>query len=85
MFELFYYFDEVLGSLSQVFALGEKFVHGDDQKHFCKPAGIAVTTDGSIFVADGYCNNRIMKFDRNGQFLIQWGQSSYNSSRLLVD
>ncbi|VBB33239.1 unnamed protein product [Acanthocheilonema viteae] len=67
------------GSLSQVFALGEKFVPGDDQKHFCKPAGIAVTVDGSIFVADGYCNNRIMKFDRNGQFLTQWGQSSYNS------
>ncbi|EFO26356.1 hypothetical protein LOAG_02126 [Loa loa] len=67
------------GSLSQVFALGEKFVPGDDQKHFCKPAGIAVTVDGSIFVADGYCNNRIMKFDRNGQFLTQWGQSSYNN------
>ncbi|CAG9535368.1 unnamed protein product [Cercopithifilaria johnstoni] len=67
------------GSLSQVFALGEKFVPGDDQKHFCKPAGIAVTADGNIFVADGYCNNRIMKFDRNGQFLTQWGQSSYNS------
>uniref|UniRef100_A0A0R3RRY3 Peptidylglycine monooxygenase n=1 Tax=Elaeophora elaphi TaxID=1147741 RepID=A0A0R3RRY3_9BILA len=66
-------------SLSQVFALGEKFVPGNDEKHFCKPAGIAVTMDGSIFVADGYCNNRIMKFDRNGQFLTQWGESSYNS------
>ncbi|KAK6105982.1 Copper type II ascorbate-dependent monooxygenase C-terminal domain family protein [Brugia pahangi] len=66
------------GSLTQAFALGEKFVPGSDQKHFCKPAGIAVTMDGSIFVADGYCNNRIMKFDRSGQFVTQWGQSNYN-------
>lgn len=73
-------FNEVIGSLSQVFALGEKFVPGDDQKHFCKPAGIAVTGDGNIFVADGYCNNRVIKFDRSGHFVTQWGHSSYNTS-----
>ncbi|VDK73269.1 unnamed protein product, partial [Onchocerca ochengi] len=66
------------GSLSEVFALGEKFVPGDDQKHFCKPAAVAVTADGSIFVADGYCNNRIVKFDRNGHFVTQWGSGDNN-------
>ncbi|VDK75979.1 unnamed protein product [Litomosoides sigmodontis] len=80
-----YHFNEILGSLSQVFALGEKFVPGNDQKHFCKPAGVAVTVDGSIFVADGYCNNRVMKFDRNGQFLTEWGKSSYNSMGVIAN
>uniref|UniRef100_A0A915Q3W7 Peptidylglycine monooxygenase n=1 Tax=Setaria digitata TaxID=48799 RepID=A0A915Q3W7_9BILA len=69
-------------SLSEVFALGEKFVPGNDKKHFCKPAGVAVTMDGSIFVADGYCNNRIVKFDRNGKFVTQWGQSSYDNDNI---
>ncbi|VDO46160.1 unnamed protein product [Onchocerca flexuosa] len=70
------------GSLSEVFALGEKFVPGDDQKHFCKPAGVAVTADGSIFVADGYCNNRIVKFDRNGHFVTQWGSGDNSMNGL---
>ncbi|VDN18019.1 unnamed protein product [Gongylonema pulchrum] len=72
------------GSLAEVFVLGEKFVPGSDQQHFCKPAGVAVTVDGNIYVADGYCNNRIVKFDRNGKFLAQWGQPNYGMSGLEV-
>lgn len=59
--------------------MGEKFIPGSDQGHFCKPTGVAVTVDGSIYVADGYCNNRIMKFDRNGKFVMQWGHPNYGS------
>lgn len=37
-----------------------KFVPGNDYKHFCKPAGIVVSKiDGSVYVADGYCNSRV--------------------------
>ena len=33
---------------------------GSDKNHFCKPAGVVVfKIDGSIYVADGYCNNRV--------------------------
>ena len=28
---------------------------------------------GNIFIADGYCNNRVVKYDRNGRFLAQNG------------
>ncbi|VDN01888.1 unnamed protein product [Thelazia callipaeda] len=67
------------GVLTKVLELGEKFIPGEDKNRFCKPAGVAVTKDGNIFVADGYCNNRIMKFARNGQFLLQWGMASYGN------
>jgi DNA-binding beta-propeller fold protein YncE len=30
-------------------------------------------TDGSFFVADGYDNRRVAKFDRDGKFLLDWG------------
>uniref|UniRef100_A0A7N8XD52 Peptidylglycine alpha-amidating monooxygenase n=1 Tax=Mastacembelus armatus TaxID=205130 RepID=A0A7N8XD52_9TELE len=44
-------------------ALGEAFTPGSDNNHFCKPTDVAVDTKtGNIFVSDGYCNARILKF-----------------------
>jgi len=56
--------------------LGEAFVHGSDDKHFCQPTGVAVARNGDFFVADGYCNSRIMKFSKNGTLLSSWGRPS---------
>lgn len=54
--------------------LGEKLVPGDDVSHFCQPTDVAVSADGQfVFIADGYCNARIMKFDSNGTFIEQFG------------
>jgi hypothetical protein len=53
--------------------LGEKGVMGTDHNHFGQPANISFTPDGSFYVADGYVNTRIVKFDKNGKFLLQWG------------
>lgn len=53
--------------------LGEAFVPGSDDAHFCKPTDVAVASNGDFFVADGYCNSRIMKFDKNGNFLTKFG------------
>jgi hypothetical protein len=47
---------------------------GDDEAHFDKPTDVVVTPAGDIFVADGYGNNRIMHFDKDGKFVKQWGQ-----------
>lgn len=49
--------------------LGEKFVPGKDLAHFCKPTSVAVSSGGTVFVADGYCNNRVVVFDKNGKNL----------------
>ena len=57
-----------------VMTLGEVKVPGDDEKHFARPTDIAWLPDGTFFVSDGYTNTRVLKFDRNGKFLMQWGQ-----------
>lgn len=50
--------------------LGTRFEKGDDEAHFCKPTSIAISqlTD-DIFVADGYCNRRIVQFTKSGKFV----------------
>jgi len=53
--------------------LGEAFVPGSDDAHFCKPTDVAVASNGDFFVADGYCNSRVMKFDKNGNLLTKFG------------
>jgi DNA-binding beta-propeller fold protein YncE len=40
---------------------------------FNAPADVAFGRDGAIYVADGYGNSRVVKFDRAGNFLKAWG------------
>uniref|UniRef100_A0A8C6KL39 Peptidylglycine alpha-amidating monooxygenase n=1 Tax=Nothobranchius furzeri TaxID=105023 RepID=A0A8C6KL39_NOTFU len=63
-------------------ALGEAFTPGSDINHFCKPTDVAVDTEtGDIFVSDGYCNARILKFSADGKYLSQWGAGSSDRRR----
>ena len=54
--------------------IGEPNVPGNDDKHFYRPTFMAWLPDGTFFVADGYANTRVVKFDRNGKYLATWGQ-----------
>ncbi|KAM0725696.1 Peptidyl-alpha-hydroxyglycine alpha-amidating lyase 1 [Formica fusca] len=54
--------------------LGEAFVPGNDETRFCKPTAVAVHTNGDFFVSDGYCNSRIIKFNKNGERILHWGR-----------
>ncbi|KAI4501845.1 hypothetical protein M0802_003180 [Mischocyttarus mexicanus] len=48
-------------------SLGERFEPGNDLNHFCQPTSVAVASStGEIFIADGYCNSRIVLFDSMG-------------------
>src|SRR5205823_5435256 len=40
---------------------------------FCRPTDVGWDPQGNIFVSDGYCNNRVVKFDKNGRFVAQMG------------
>ena len=57
--------------------LGERNVPGEDDHHFNKPADIAFAHNGDVFVADGYGNSRVVKFDKMGTFLLAWGKKGY--------
>lgn len=41
---------------------------------FNKPADVAFGQNGEIYVADGYGNSRVVKFDRNGNYIKAWGE-----------
>ena len=47
---------------------------GTDDKHFNRPTFLAWLPDSTLFVSDGYANTRVVKFDKNGKFLMTWGQ-----------
>uniref|UniRef100_A0A3P9DJZ6 Peptidylglycine alpha-amidating monooxygenase n=1 Tax=Maylandia zebra TaxID=106582 RepID=A0A3P9DJZ6_9CICH len=64
------------GKDKTLMALGEAFIPGSDNNHFCQPTDVAVDTEsGNIFVSDGYCNARIIKFSADGKYLSEWGSS----------
>ena len=51
--------------------LGTTMEKGNDATHFDLPSGIAVLKSGNIIVTDGYGNNRVVLFDKNGKFIKQ--------------
>lgn len=58
--------------------LGRKGVSGDGPDVLAKPSDVLVAPNGDIFVADGHDaggNNRIVKFDADGRFIMEWGQT----------
>lgn len=57
-----------------VMTLGESGVAGNDDRHFGRPTDIAWLPDGTFFISDGYTNTRVVKFDKNGNFLMSWGR-----------
>ena len=34
-----------------------------------------------MFVADGYVNTRVAKFDKNGKFMLDWGKKGHRRTR----
>ena len=52
--------------------VGVRMVPGSDQRHLCQPTDVAVLRNGDFFVADGYCNARVIKFSKDGQYLTEW-------------
>ena len=41
---------------------------------FRRPTDVAWDAAGNIFVADGYDNSRVAKFDKDGKYIKSWGQ-----------
>jgi hypothetical protein len=54
--------------------LGTPRVAGDDDTHFRRPTFLAFMDANTMYLADGYDNTRVIKYDMNGKKLLQWGQ-----------
>jgi sugar lactone lactonase YvrE len=57
--------------------LGKAGVAGDGPDTFNRPSGVAIASNGDIFVGDGHggdSNARIVKFSKAGKFIKTWGK-----------
>ncbi|MCA9445108.1 MAG: hypothetical protein KC964_30245, partial [Candidatus Omnitrophica bacterium] len=54
--------------------LGTMDMPGRDEDHLNRPTDVAVTPEGDIFVTDGYGNNRVVHYDKDGNFIKSWGE-----------
>ncbi len=46
---------------------------GVEGESFSRPTDVAWDAQGNIYVADGYGNARVAKYDRNGKWIKNWG------------
>jgi DNA-binding beta-propeller fold protein YncE len=69
--------------------LGKPGVAGSAPGMFNAPSDVLIAPNGDIFVADGHgillgqpTNDRIVKFDKHGKFIITWGQARLRPRRV---
>jgi DNA-binding beta-propeller fold protein YncE len=56
--------------------IGTTEVKGTDATHLDLPSGIAILRSGNIVVTDGYGNNRVLLFSKDGKLLKQVGKGA---------
>lgn len=64
--------------------MGEKGVIASDDTHFGRPADISFAPDGSYYIADGYANTRIIKFNKDNQRILTWGSDGTGPGQFKV-
>jgi sugar lactone lactonase YvrE len=60
--------------------LGTPGVAGSGPYSFNSPSDVVVADNSSVFIADGHNNNgnnRVVKYSRDGEFIMSWGQTGY--------
>ena len=53
--------------------LGVEREAGCDDRRFDKPTDVAFGPNGDLYVTDGYGNNRVVRFSKDGRYLGEWG------------
>jgi DNA-binding beta-propeller fold protein YncE len=64
----------------ELMRLGKAGVSGTGTDVFSAPSDVVIGRNGDIFVADGHAtgtNERMMKFDKTGKFIKQWGKPGF--------
>ncbi len=58
----------------EIMRLGTKGVSGTDAHHFNLPTDVAFGPNGDVYVTDGYGSARVVKYTRDGTYVLQWGR-----------
>jgi DNA-binding beta-propeller fold protein YncE len=58
----------------EVMRLGRKGVSGTGPDTFNLPTDVAFAPGGELYVTDGYGSARVVKYSRDGKYLLQWGK-----------
>jgi len=56
-----------------VMSLGQYDLAGNGPSRFNQPTDVVVVQNGDVFITDGYGNQRVVKFNKDGKFLKEWG------------
>lgn len=48
---------------------------------FRQPTDVTWDREGNIFISDGYINSRVAKYDKNGDWIKQWGEAGKGPSQ----
>jgi DNA-binding beta-propeller fold protein YncE len=57
----------------EIMRLGTKGASGTGPNHFNLPTDVAFAPNGDLYVSDGYGSARVVKYSRDGKYLLQWG------------
>jgi DNA-binding beta-propeller fold protein YncE len=57
----------------EIMRLGTKGVSGTSPTTFNLPTDVAFAPNGDFYVTDGYGSARVVKYTRDGKYLLQWG------------
>jgi len=60
--------------LKEIMHLGTKGVRGTGANNFNLPTDVAFAPNGDLYVTDGYGSARVVKYSRDGKYLLEWGK-----------
>lgn len=58
----------------ELLRLGTKGTSGTGRNTFNLPTDIAFAPNGDVYVTDGYGNARVVRYSRDGRYLLEWGK-----------
>src|SRR5437867_117916 len=58
----------------EIMRLGTKGSSGTGRSTFNLPTDVAFAPNGDLYVSDGYGSARVVKFSRDGKYILEWGR-----------